>query len=116
MPENLCEDKNLYRSASGTTSIPNIIFDLGLDVYSTILYLYLFKTAGISGNVFLSIKEMSKVCNMSETKVKESIRILKCKFEKIGCSLITITHRYREDGGIDKNMITVNQIGEFTWS
>ena len=92
------------------TEIPNIVFELGLDIYSFQLYIHLKKIAGDYGYSSRSVSSLSKYCNMSDSKIKESMKILQCTFDKIGNSLITVVARFKEDGSPNSNIVTINPI------
>lgn len=66
-------------------TIPNMVDDLGLDVYSYRLYGHLKRVAGDSGLCWQTERTMAAACRMSRSKVNEAKHVLEQK------GLITIT-------------------------
>jgi hypothetical protein len=103
-------------SHSYRTEIPNILFDLDLDIYEFRVYLQLKKIAGDQSSCFQSIPTLAKACGMSEKKVREAKARLSQPFEKLnGLSLIRIQKRFKTDKEKDTDIITINNIWDFNF-
>lgn len=61
------------------TSIPNEIFGIGLSVYDISLYNHLKCIHDKHKKVYESVEDLSILCKMSETRVRQSIKVLKEK-------------------------------------
>lgn len=88
------------------TEIPNIVFEMGLDPFQLTVYLHIKKIAGDKGQCWRTVKNLSKLCNMSETKLKQCLTSL----SKLTTPLIKIIHRKKPDGSADTNLIHITDI------
>lgn len=86
------------------TEIPNVIFDLKLDVYEFVLYSHLKQIAGDRGMCFQSNTTLAERIGCGITKLKEA----KTSLQERG--LITITKRTNPNGGDTSDLIEIVDI------
>lgn len=96
---------HLYR-----TELPNIIFELNLDVYEFKAYCVMKRIAGDRGSCFKSNANLILEIGCKKTKLKE----IKKSLEDIG--LITITKRKNSDGGDSPDLIEIVDIWNLNMS
>jgi hypothetical protein len=91
------------------TELPNIIFELGFDIYTRDVYRYIKQITGDYGRCFKSYKTMTQELGISETKLKECIKTLEKPHEKLGgLSPIKVTRRFnKKENKYESNLIQV---------
>jgi hypothetical protein len=89
------------------TEMPNIIFDIQLDPFTIAVYGHLKRVAGDNGYCWKSYKKIAESCMMSETKVKECMKILSEVNLFLNSPLVKIQERFKSDGSKDSNLITI---------
>lgn len=103
---NICEES--IRSYFFMT--PNIIFDLGLDIYEISLYTLLKKIAGEKGHSIYSNKKLAEMLKIGITKLKEIKKKLSSIWPLINRPLILVTPRKTELGDCDTDDIKIINI------
>lgn len=94
------------------TEIPNIIFELGLTPYELSVYAHLKRIAGDTGKCWRTLKSLSSICGIKETKLRECLHSLSTNnfSSLLKYPLITITSRKRVDGSQESNLISINSV------
>lgn len=90
------------------TTVPNIIFSLGLDPYAFMYYCTLRKTAGEKGSCFKSKETLSEESGCSYRLISELNNYLSQPFEALGGKpLIRVESQFKSDGSQATNRITI---------
>ena len=93
------------------TTIPNIIFSLGLDPYAFMYYCTLRKTAGEKGSCFKSKETLSEESGCSYRLISELNHYLSQPFEALGGKpLIRLKTQVKPDGSQTTNLITITDV------
>ncbi len=93
------------------TTIPNIIFDMGIGVYAIAYYSLLKRTAGDKGKCFKRKKTIAQQLGCSERQLQYLNKFLSQPFAILnGKPLIRIKEQKRDDGSKTANLITLVDI------
>ncbi len=95
----------------GRTELPNILFDLKLDPFAFLLYSYYKKVAGDSGHCIKALDTISNETGISESVIKDRIKVLCSKFKLLGnLPLIKVTYRKKPNGSNDTTLVEIQDI------
>src|SRR5271169_2587006 len=89
------------------TEIPNVIWELGLNPHERDVYFYLKKIAGDNGKCWQSVPTISKTLGICERQIQICMKTLSAEFAVLGCPLIKIISRKKQDGSRDSNLILI---------
>lgn len=95
------------------TEIPNIIFELGLDTSTFLIYCYIKKIAGDNGACWQSMATLEKATNLSQPTIKKCLDKLVNSQNNLNLKLLNKTERFKPDGSRDTTLYEVIDVWQF---